>query len=424
MEWTKTQNVGESRALEQIEQRDVISSMKFDPSGDFLAVGDQNGRIILFEQFEQPNMKKARFAVKYAEEFQSHEKEFDQLKSTDIEEKINSIEWVKKGEHHKFLLTTNDKNVKLWKIFKKKIRSSVSYSQEHFDNSDKYEIPELNEIEEKWCPSLKRTFANLHKQNITIISANIDGEKFLTGDDLKINIWSIENPNTCFPVVDYEDPEPTVVVTSAKFDPEFDYKFIYSTSAAQINLIDLRISSKCALPSLVIEEKNPPGKVTLFTPYLQSISDVCYNRDGTLTSREYLTTKIWDPRKPDAPLETFNIFESMKSKIREVYENDMIFDKFLVSTSADSNFILTGMYNNSFHVIDRTSKVNTQFELDYSKKTKSKIIPPNHFEQLNDSYDFNFKTQLQAFNPKHNYFAVACLNSLFIYNGTPAETLK
>ena len=424
MEWTKTQNLGETYSAEAIKPQDLISSMRFDPSGQFLAVGDNNGRVILFEHNEQIQKKKTRFAMKYIEEFQSHEKEFDQLKSTDIEEKINAIEWIEKGGQAKFLLTSNDKSVKLWKIFRKNVRLTVSKPLEDFINFERFELPELNELGEKWCPSLKRTFANLHKQSITLISANIDGEKFLTADDLKINIWNIEQPSTCFSVVDFEDPDPSVVVTAAKFDPQKDYMLAYSTSAAQINLLDLRKSSRAATPAIVIEDKDPPGKVTVFTPYLMSIGDFSFNNDGTFTSREYLTTKVWDPRMPDKPLETYNIFESMKSRIKDVYENDMIFDKFEVSTSIDSRHILTGMYNSAFHMIDRERKTNIQFGLDHSKKTTSHLIPPDHFEPLDDSYNFDSKTQMVSFNPKHNYLAVACLNSLFVFNGSTQESSK
>jgi hypothetical protein len=44
-----------------------------------------------------------------------------------------------------------------------------------------------------------------------------------------------------------------------------------------------------------------------------------------------------------------------------------------VGTSADSNTIITGNYNNCFHLID-TDGANTQYELSYKKATVSKPI--------------------------------------------------
>ena len=41
--------------------------------------------------------------------FQSHEPEFDYLKSLEIEEKINKIKWLPRQNHAHFLLSTNGK---------------------------------------------------------------------------------------------------------------------------------------------------------------------------------------------------------------------------------------------------------------------------------------------------------------------------
>ena len=40
-------------------------------------------------------------------EFQSHEPEFDYLKSLEIEERINKVRWLKRMNANRFLLSTN-----------------------------------------------------------------------------------------------------------------------------------------------------------------------------------------------------------------------------------------------------------------------------------------------------------------------------
>ena len=52
---------------------------------------------------------------RFLTEFQSHESEFDYLKSQEIEEKINQIAWCKRVNDSLLLLSTNDKTIKLWK---------------------------------------------------------------------------------------------------------------------------------------------------------------------------------------------------------------------------------------------------------------------------------------------------------------------
>jgi serine/threonine-protein phosphatase 2A regulatory subunit B len=56
------------------------------------------------------------FEFRYMTEFQSHEPEFDYLKSFEIEEKINKVRWVNHSSSSRLVLSTNDKTIKLWKV--------------------------------------------------------------------------------------------------------------------------------------------------------------------------------------------------------------------------------------------------------------------------------------------------------------------
>lgn len=49
--------------------------------------------------------------------FQSHEPEFDYLKSLEIEEKINKIRWLKRKNPAHFLLSTNGEHLKFCPVF-------------------------------------------------------------------------------------------------------------------------------------------------------------------------------------------------------------------------------------------------------------------------------------------------------------------
>lgn len=59
--------------------------------------------MVLFER----NEHKKGCEYKFYTEFQSHEPEFDYLKSLEIEEKINKIRWCKRQNAAHFLLSTN-----------------------------------------------------------------------------------------------------------------------------------------------------------------------------------------------------------------------------------------------------------------------------------------------------------------------------
>ena len=60
-------------------------------------------------QSKKSNPKRGEYNV-YST-FQSHEPEFDYLKSLEIEEKINKIRWLKRKNPAHFLLSTNGKHI-------------------------------------------------------------------------------------------------------------------------------------------------------------------------------------------------------------------------------------------------------------------------------------------------------------------------
>jgi serine/threonine-protein phosphatase 2A regulatory subunit B len=79
-----------------------------------LAVGDKGGRVIVFKYVELKNSR--YFDYRYYTEIQSHEPEFDHLKSIELDEKINSIEFVNNKSSNVQMLSTNDRIIKLWKF--------------------------------------------------------------------------------------------------------------------------------------------------------------------------------------------------------------------------------------------------------------------------------------------------------------------
>lgn len=194
-----------------------------------LATGDKGGRIVIFQreqpsksQLQQNDFSSLRTEYNVYSTFQSHEAEFDYLKSLEIEEKINKIKWLRRKNMAHFLLSTNDKTVKLWKIRERNKRaivqsSSASTEYSHYQNHTSLmngnitvrddingfirtvSIPVvkyMDRIEVEAIP--KRVFANAHTYHINSISLNSDQETFMSADDLRINLWHIEITNQSF----------------------------------------------------------------------------------------------------------------------------------------------------------------------------------------------------------------------------------
>jgi hypothetical protein len=99
-------------------------------------------------------------------EFQSHEPEFDYLKSLEIEEKINRIRWRRHRAGPLFILSTNDKTIKFWKVYEKKVRIVSSRNVEVRNGHNPFvaqlRMPTLHPVQSIATAALKRTFSNGH----------------------------------------------------------------------------------------------------------------------------------------------------------------------------------------------------------------------------------------------------------------------
>ena len=192
---------------------------------------------------------------------------------------------------------------------------------------------------------------------------------------------------------------------------------LYSTSKGIIKVGDLRQSSLSDNSAMTFEEDLSGVKKNFFTEIVASVSDAIYTTDGkNILSRDFLNVKVWDLRKQTKPTTIIPLFDPLKSKLCELYENEAIFDKFNLASSPCSNYFITGMFNSNFHVVDKAGDKNFQFELTFSKKNLIKKLPKNYYEQLGADYDFDKKVLNCCWHPKKNIIAVSCLNCLFFYN--------
>uniref|UniRef100_A0A2P2MMT3 Serine/threonine-protein phosphatase 2A 55 kDa regulatory subunit B n=1 Tax=Rhizophora mucronata TaxID=61149 RepID=A0A2P2MMT3_RHIMU len=404
LEWKFSQVFGERTAGEEVQEVDIISAIEFDETGDHLATGDRGGRVVLFERTDtkdhggsRRDLERMDYSInrhpefRYKTEFQSHEPEFDYLKSLEIEEKINKIRWCQTANGALFLLSTNDKTIKFWKVQEKKVKKisdmnvdpskalgNCSVASSSNSGSGKPYLPNGGcldrppsllgndfEFPPGGIPSLRlpvvvtsnetslvarcrRVYAHAHDYHINSISNNSDGETFISADDLRINLWNLEISNQSFNIVDVKPAnmeDLTEVVTSAEFHPSHCNMLAYSSSKGSIRLIDLRQSALCDSHAKLFEEQEAPGSRSFFTEIIASISDIKFAKDGRhILSRDYMTLKLWDINMDSGPVATFQVHEYLRPKLCDLYENDSIFDKFECCLSGDGLRVATGSY--------------------------------------------------------------------------------
>ena len=376
MRWVYTNGYGEcdrSRVTDQ----DVLSCLTFDQTGEFISVGDKGGRIILFKKSASSSKSGAKLLdYDYYNEFQSHESEFDELKSIEIEEKINRIEWLNRQYHGLFLLTTNDKKIKLWKIYDKEEKKAYGFNMEGGNKAVKsLKIPKLKKGEKTVSTQLKRSFQNAHDYHINSLSQCADNEHFLSADDLRVNIWNISISGEVYSAVDVpvENTEDiNEVITSASFHHTDPNMFMFSSSKGVIKLCDYRINSQYEKSGIDFILPENSQKKNFFSEIINSISYATFSKnDNYILSRDYITTKIWDIRKNSAPVSNIRLCSYLERKLCDLYESENIFDKFELASSPDSQYLLTGTYSDSFHIVDRngTSAVTLSATFDNPKGT-------------------------------------------------------
>ncbi|KAG7701182.1 hypothetical protein KL930_000364 [Ogataea haglerorum] len=452
--WKFSQCFGDKGDIENITEADIISTVEFDHTGDFLATGDRGGRVVLFERNENKKTCEYRFYT----EFQSHDAEFDYLKSLEIEEKINKIKWLKRSNQSNFLLSTNDKTIKLWKVFEKQIKmvsennlsenSALSpklpsqYSAFHTNTNFTQPYPMLSSAANLKLPRLtmhdtitaaqpKKIYANAHAYHVNSISVNSDQETFISSDDLRINLWNLGIADQSFNIVDIKPvnmEELTEVITSAEFHPIDCNLFMYSSSKGTIKLNDMRVNSLCDNHARVFEEYMDPSNHNFFTEITSSISDVKFSSNGRyIVSRDYMTVKIWDIAMESEPIKTINIHEQLRDRLCDTYENDAIFDKFEVQFSGDNKSIMTGSYNNNFMIYQNVvgnSGPEKEIVLQADKSAfKAKKMNSNKRKNLTmmnkmdfDTIDFKKSILHLSWHPNENSVAIAATNNLYIFS--------
>ena len=219
--------------------------------------------------FQLTMQQKKTCEYKFHTEFQSHEPEFDYLKSLEIEEKINKIKWCRRQNASHYLLSTNDKTIKLWKVFEKSLKVVAENNLSHdltpanvaggggapraapltqFQSASDLKLPRLTHHDTVVAAVPRRTYANAHAYHINSISVNSDGETFISSDDLRINLWNLNIQDQSFNIVDIKPAnmeELTEVITAAEFHPLSCNWFMYASSKGTIKLADMRESALC-----------------------------------------------------------------------------------------------------------------------------------------------------------------------------------
>jgi len=337
----------------------------------------------------------------------------------------------------KMLLSTNDKTIKLWKIYGKKIKTvsnmnieqasgatvSAGTTAPHWGAGKGLRLPLMAARERVVTATPKRTYSNAHAYHINSIALNSDGESFMSCDDLRLNLWNLNYNSSCFNIVDVKPTNMEAlskVITSADFHPTSCHTFLYSSSRGCVRLGDMRAAALCDNSMKVFEEaeSEDPANKSFFSEITSSISNARFSRDGRyIVTRDYLNVRVWDVNMEARPLKTFAIHEHLRPKLCTLYEKDCIFDKFEASFSHDGKHILTGSYQNRFNLLS-TDGAQQDLLLEASQTPHRRPNPQTQQNSGDLPLDFSRRILHSAFHPHQNLIAIAATSTLYIMNGS------
>jgi hypothetical protein len=114
-----------------------------------------------------------------------------------------------------------------------------------------------------------------------------------------------------------------------------------------------------------------------------------------------------------------------------LYEEDSIYDKFFMDVSPCNNYMVTGSYNSSGHVVDINGDTNTTVQAQFDMKRgkpmgKARKYTANKKLPALDGHgaiDFKKKIINGCWHPKENTIALAFRNCIFLYFDKSATTL-
>ena len=430
MEWRFNQFLGEKLTYQQIKEDPenesfLVTDIKFSGDGENVAVSDKGGRVIIFKKTDS---KKGIPKLEYYYEFPAQEKDFDAQRSIEYTEEIKALEIMPSSNYKKIdILTAGYRTIKLDRIYQ--------------DQIPKFEDIEIDDIIPKFISSTpevknttKKQFLSNNSGEINSLSVNKENPcNFISSDEYKVYLWDINySQKDLYTPVDIDPMNESTTAERITKSAYIDYDphiFIYGTSNGNIRVCDLRIGSEQLKFETTYKDEKSDMNSAIANSLLSvhDISTVLSNKYSFAT-RHYFSINLWDMRKQNSPTCKFLTYEPIINKLSYLYQNNYINDKFSLSTDNTGKFILTGGYNNMFHVIDTEQRLNTQIVIDDSNE---KTMNTNVIRKINakgscfykkddqsiNNINFDKKITHQIYSPIENYSLLIVYNCIYSYSG-------
>ena len=416
LEWRFNQFMGEKLSeLDMSEEENrsyIISEMKMTENGDFIIVGDRGGRVIIFHRSESKK-KKNTSKLNYLYEFSAYDRDFDVHRSVEYSEMVRAMCLLPTQSHDKIdILSCGYRTIKLHRVFNSKIKifstpneyddDDTCSTTSEFDSTSELHVPRIRSVVRDVTSKCKMNIQIENSTEINSLSVNkYFQNQFICSDDSRVLLWDMNHTKEVFNIIDLDtvteedanssfskdNPEK---ITKSVISPNNPHLISFGTNNGNIRICDTRVGSDCmyACSKFLDEFQNFTNSSfnltkTLFSSQIMAVHDLNFNlhNENLFASRHFLSVNIWDQRNSKQPVNKFLVYEPIISKLSHLYtRNYLATDKFSLSTDSRGKFIMTGGYNNMFHVFDIEQKFNTQITVDNSNE---KMMNTNIIRKIN-----------------------------------------
>ena len=404
MEIQPLASFGDHVPLSQFKPDDTISTLAFSSDGQFLASGDQAGRVVVFRLNGRVTAT-SKPTVSFITQVHAHKAQFDYFRSELSEMKVNSLKWVQRQSLNPLLLSCNSHDAKLWS-FKASPKITWNPYNPQQQSIDTFVFPTARQSDTKYTSECVKTFTDIQTEYIVDLQCLPDQRSFLMVDVSCVKLWDIERDvkSVCLCKVSQQEPE----ITTSAIHNNFPSAFLIGDDYGVCRILDMRQQAEDLTPSIEVDTSLHASKSQQMEG-CDSVGSVVFSPDGNYFAvRRFGDVQLWDMRQPSAPAAKHDV-QWFPGQMEWLVSDDYVKDQFRTAFTPNGK-IVTGCYSADFIAWDwKTGKTSRHKAI----STRTPRPPPE------PGRDFSKRVTVCESHPNQEIIAVVSTAALFVFYEAP-----
>ncbi|KAH0791745.1 protein phosphatase PP2A regulatory subunit B [Histomonas meleagridis] len=387
---------GDHVPLSQFKPDDTISTLAFSHDGQFLASGDQAGRVVVFKLTYSSS---GRPTISFSNQIHAHKSQFDYFRSEISEMRVNSLKWIPRQTINPLLISCNSHDAKLWHF------NSTPRIAWNTKLKDTYIFPMPQRSDTKYAPECIRTFNDIQTEYIVDLQTLSDQRSFLMVDVTCVKLWDIERDikSVCLCKISQQDSE----ITASGIQPNQSSTFMVGNDGGFCKMYDLRQEAENLMPLFDINTSKFSIRQQ-FSDECSMIGSISFSRDGNnFVVRRFNDLQVWDIRNLNSPCAKLEV-QWFPNQMEYLLSEDYVKDQFRTAFTAKDK-IVTGCYSADYIAWDWKRQKATKHK---AVSARNQRLPPE------PGKDFNKRVTVCEAHPRSEIVAVVSTAALFFYYGT------